>query len=359
MSDVGRFVPSFNCQTGGLHLSPGDNFSLQISDKLTTEASLQIYYLGLTCMVCRSLTCCRGNVLLWRSWGPWPSTPPRCPAWCWSDTPLLSASWRSSARRALGNHRNWINNITEDHKIYQVCSKHFYLFLPSSLHWPGGHSLAHTHAVPHPRQPVDDAENQTFRDGDDRSGTGAAVPHHATGGERKPLGEGGDVETLEAHTTSIWEAVDSGGLAQSSLLQIFGHVLHRLVDLIGVPEDEPGGQDVLECVAAQTLVDLAVLAEVLRHTSTVSSSEREGDSPCAWLPPSRIWWPGDWNHPSLRQRRAGSVCPQHSRKSGDQMFPQVCGLSSLGNQTALPCWSKASGSSHTIWSTLSSLTYFF
>ena len=82
--------------------------------------------------------------------------------------------------------------------------------------------------------------------------------------------------------------MDSGGLAQSSLLQIFGHVLHRLVDLIGVPEDEPGGQDVLECVAAQTLVDLAVLAEVLRHTSTVSSSERKGDSPCAWLPPSRI-----------------------------------------------------------------------
>ena len=27
-----------------------------------------------------------------------------------------------------------IINITKDHKIYQVCSKHFYLFLPSSLH---------------------------------------------------------------------------------------------------------------------------------------------------------------------------------------------------------------------------------
>ena len=73
--------------------------------------------------------------------------------------------------------------------------------------------------------------------------------------------------------------MDSSGLAQSSLLQIFGHVLHRLVDLLSVPEDEPGGQDVLEGVAAQALVHLAVLAEVLGHTSTQLLSTERGGGP--------------------------------------------------------------------------------
>ena len=69
------------------------------------------YFLRLTCRVCRNQTCCTGNARLWSSWGPWPSGPPRCPAWCWSDTPPLSVSSRSSARPTLGSHRNWNNQI--------------------------------------------------------------------------------------------------------------------------------------------------------------------------------------------------------------------------------------------------------
>ena len=64
--------------------------------------------LRLTCRVYRNLICCTGNVLWWSSWGPWPSIPPRYPAWCWSDIPPLSVSSRSSARPGPGNHRNWI-----------------------------------------------------------------------------------------------------------------------------------------------------------------------------------------------------------------------------------------------------------
>ena len=74
--------------------------------------------------------------------------------------------------------------------------------------------------------------------------------------------------------------MDGHGLAQSSLLQILGHVLQGLVDLVGVAEDEPGGQDVLEGVAAQTLIHLAVLAQVLKDTPSVlgwRGGEGEGD----------------------------------------------------------------------------------
>ena len=60
--------------------------------------------------------------------------------------------------------------------------------------------------------------------------------------------------------------MDGSRLAKSSILQILGHVLQGLVDLVSVAEDEPGGQDVLEGVAAQALVHLAVLAQVLKDT---------------------------------------------------------------------------------------------
>ena len=74
--------------------------------------------------------------------------------------------------------------------------------------------------------------------------------------------------------------MDGSGLTQSSLLQISGHVLHRLMDLVSVPEDEPGGQDVLEGVAAQALVHLAVLAQVLGQTSTQLLNIEREDQPC-------------------------------------------------------------------------------
>ena len=62
------------------------------------------------------------------------------------------------------------------------------------------------------------------------------------------------------------------------------------MELLSVAEDEPGGQDVLQGVAAQSLIHLAVLAEVLRHTSAqlLSTEGGEEDQPCEWLRPSRI-----------------------------------------------------------------------
>ena len=66
--------------------------------------------------------------------------------------------------------------------------------------------------------------------------------------------------------------MDGSRLVQSSLLQIFGDVLQSLVDLVSVAEDEPGGQDVLESVAAQTLIHLAVFAQVLKDTPVLDYS---------------------------------------------------------------------------------------
>ena len=63
---------------------------------------------------------------------------------------------------------------------------------------------------------------------------------------------------------------------QSSRLQVPGHVLHRLVHLVRVPEYEPRGQDVLQGVAAQGLVHLAVLREVLKYVQ----SQRDSDVGC-------------------------------------------------------------------------------
>ena len=43
----------------------------------------------------------------------------------------------------------------------------------------GGHGLRHARAVPHPREPVDGAEDEAAGDGDQGPRTRAAVPHQA------------------------------------------------------------------------------------------------------------------------------------------------------------------------------------
>ena len=43
----------------------------------------------------------------------------------------------------------------------------------------GGHGRPEVHAVSHPGEPVDGAEDETFRDGDHRPRSRAAVPHQA------------------------------------------------------------------------------------------------------------------------------------------------------------------------------------
>ena len=41
----------------------------------------------------------------------------------------------------------------------------------------GGHGLRHAHAVPHPREPVNSAEDEAAGDGDQWPRTRATVPH--------------------------------------------------------------------------------------------------------------------------------------------------------------------------------------
>ena len=44
----------------------------------------------------------------------------------------------------------------------------------------------------------------------------------------------------------------------ASLTQVAGHVLHGLVNLVAVTEDEPRGEDVLEATTAQAPVHLTI-----------------------------------------------------------------------------------------------------
>ena len=58
------------------------------------------------------------------------------------------------------------------------------------------HGLDKTHSVPHPRQPVDDAEDQALGDGHMRPRTWTTVPHEAAGVERTVLEAGGYSQSL-------------------------------------------------------------------------------------------------------------------------------------------------------------------
>ena len=61
----------------------------------------------------------------------------------------------------------------------------------------GPHGLHKTHPVPHPRQPVDDAEDQALGDCHVRPRTRATVPHEAARVERTVLEGGGYCQTLQ------------------------------------------------------------------------------------------------------------------------------------------------------------------
>ena len=60
----------------------------------------------------------------------------------------------------------------------------------------GPHGLHKTHPVPHPRQPVDDAEDQALGDGYMGPRARATVPHEAAGVERTVLEAGGYCQSL-------------------------------------------------------------------------------------------------------------------------------------------------------------------
>ena len=73
----------------------------------------------------------------------------------------------------------------------------------------------------------------------------------------------------------------------ASLLQVPRHLLHRLLHLVRVSEDEPGGEDVLESVAPEGSVHVAILGEVLM-ISECREMFRSSTEPCEWPRPSRI-----------------------------------------------------------------------
>ena len=144
------------------------------------------------------------------------------------------------------------------------------------------HGLDKTHPVPHPRQPVDDAEDQALGDGYMGPRARATVPHEAAGVERTVLEAGGYCQSLrpnngqdiirylkknsdylETHAACVRQAVDDDRGGGWPLAQVAGHVLHGLVHLVAVPEDEPRGKNVLEAAASQTPVNLAVFREIL------------------------------------------------------------------------------------------------
>ena len=70
---------------------------------------------------------------------------------------------------------------------------------------------------------------------------------------------------LEAHTACVRQAVDDDRGGGWPLAQVAGHVLHGLVHLVAVSEDEPRGKNVLEAAASQSPVNLAVFGEILKY----------------------------------------------------------------------------------------------
>ena len=63
------------------------------------------------------------------------------------------------------------------------------------------HSLDKAHSVPHPRQPVDDAEDQALGDGHMGPRTRTTVPHEAAGVKRTVLEAGGYCQTLRPNNS--------------------------------------------------------------------------------------------------------------------------------------------------------------
>ena len=70
---------------------------------------------------------------------------------------------------------------------------------------------------------------------------------------------------LETHTSCVRQAVDDDRGGGWPLAQVAGHVLHGLVHLVTVSEDEPRGKNVLEAAASQSPVNLAVFGEILKY----------------------------------------------------------------------------------------------
>ena len=128
------------------------------------------------------------------------------------------------------------------------------------------HGLHQAHPVPHPGQPVDDAEDQALGDGHMRPRARATVPHEAARVERPVLQGGGNCQSLkpnndrdilflscdylEAHAARVREAVDDNRCGGWSLAEVACHVLHGLVHLVTVAEDEPRGKNVLYAAAS-------------------------------------------------------------------------------------------------------------
>ena len=63
---------------------------------------------------------------------------------------------------------------------------------------------------------------------------------------------------LEAHAARVRQAVDDNRCGGWSLAEEAGHVLHGLVHLVAVAEDEPRGKNVLEAAASQPPVHLTI-----------------------------------------------------------------------------------------------------
>ena len=55
---------------------------------------------------------------------------------------------------------------------------------------------------------------------------------------------------LEAHAACVRQTVDDDRCGGWSLAKVAGHVLHGLVHLVAMTEDEPRGQNVLEAAAS-------------------------------------------------------------------------------------------------------------
>lgn len=141
--------------------------------------------------------------------------------------------------------------------------------------------LHEAHPVPHPGQPVDDAEHQALGDGHMRPRARATVPHEAPRIEWPVLQGGGYCQSLkpimyimsrypqssnylEAHAACVRQAVDDDRCGGWPLAEVAGHVLHGLVHLVTVAEDEPRGKNVLEAAASQSPVHLTVFGEILQ-----------------------------------------------------------------------------------------------
>ena len=68
---------------------------------------------------------------------------------------------------------------------------------------------------------------------------------------------------LEAHDSSVRQAVNEDRGGGWPLAQVGGHPLHGLGHLVTVPEDEPGGKDVLEAGAAHAPIQFSILGYIL------------------------------------------------------------------------------------------------